>query len=83
MQSAQRIDPVAAQGPSTTNTLSGTLIPAIQPKLLFLGENRAQQGRAEPKKRPLADLGLATPARSVCRTCHGMVSADFSVEYDE
>ena len=71
MQSAQRIDLVAVQGPSTTNTFTSTLRLAMKPKLLFPGQDRAQQGPPEPKKRPLADLGLGEPARSVSRTCHG------------
>jgi len=57
MQSSQRIDLVAVQGPSTTNMFTGTLRLVIKPKLLFPGQDRALQGPAEPKKRPLADAG--------------------------
>ena len=73
MKSAQRIDLVAVQGPSTTNVFAGALRLAIQPNLLSPGQNRLVQGSAEAK-RPLADSGLAQPARSVLRACHGTVS---------
>ena len=72
----QRIDLVAAKGPSTTNMFTGTLKLTMQQKLLYCFRVKVVRGprSAKPKKRPLTrsgDLRGATGQLGLSRLTHG------------